>query len=414
MIALEDTLLRGGIICDPYLGGRPRFSAEPVIVEATALDAMCDVAEKIALVYDETARLCKDDPKVLDAFFELTPCQKLMWQLSSPLWHGVARADVFETTSGLKITELNSDTPTGQAEAVVLGELARADRPELVDPNEGLESSFMDLIEAVAARALGPDFRRTCGIVYPTDLTEDLPLIRLYERWLTARGFRVVTGSPFNLRQRADKTPVLFDVPCSVVLRHYKTDWWGERLPVWIGDPPFDDPLPLAGPLKVLAEAEAFGRAVVLNPFGAVVTQNKRSMALMWERIDDLSPAAQAIVRAHVPRTLRLESLHKELLCAERDLWVVKSDYGAEGDEVVVGKHATQAEWDEVIARAQPGRFVAQERFDEIERSGGASRNYGIFVIGGRAAGAYVRSQDGPTDVHALSAPILMKPRGRA
>lgn len=411
---LEQQLVEGGIICDPYLEGSPRFGAEPVVLSGATLDAMCTVAEKVAGVYDEIARMCRAEPELLDEFFELTPCQKLMWQISCPLWHAMARADVFETDRGLLITELNSDTPTGQAEAVVLGRLGAAARPDLVDPNAGLEAAFMDLVEAMAARAVGPDHPRTAGIVFPTDLTEDLPLVRLWQEWLGRRGYRAILGSPFNLRPGPGDEARLFGERVSVVLRHYKTDWWGERVPIWKGDPPYDDPLPLAAPLAVLAKAEAAGKTVVVNPFGAVVTQNKRAMALMLERIDDLSPEAREAVRAHVPRTLRLESLHKELLSAERDRWVIKSDYGAEGDEVIVGKYVTQAEWDQVLALAEPGHFVAQERFDEVLRDG-RSTNYGVYVVGGRAAGAYVRVQpEGPTDKHALSVPVLLAGGGAA
>ena len=50
---LEQQLVEGGIICDPYLEGSPRFGAEPVVLSGATLDAMCTVAEKVAGVYDE-------------------------------------------------------------------------------------------------------------------------------------------------------------------------------------------------------------------------------------------------------------------------------------------------------------------------------------------------------------------------
>jgi hypothetical protein len=36
------------------------------------------------------------------------------------------------------------------------------------------------------------------------------------------------------------------------------------------------------------------GSSVVVNPFGAVVTQNKRLMALMWEELGAFSPSARS------------------------------------------------------------------------------------------------------------------------
>ena len=73
----------------------------------------------------------------------------------------------------------------------------------------------------------------TVGIVYPTELTDDLSVIELYARWFEARGARVVLGSPFNLRPDGQGGVAMFGVSCSVIWRHYKTDWWGERRTVW-------------------------------------------------------------------------------------------------------------------------------------------------------------------------------------
>ena len=177
---------------------------------------------------------------------------------------------------------------------------------------------------------------RRAGIVYPTELPEDLSLVRLYKKIFEERGWEVVLGSPYNLTHD-DRGLVLFDEPISLMLRHYKTDWWGERQSAW-DDEELLDPQPLEEPLESVLAAMLDARVAVVNPFGAVVPQNKRSMALMWEQIHRFSRRAQETIRAHVPVTRRLEALHKEQLAAQKDDWVLKSDYGAEGDEVVIGR----------------------------------------------------------------------------
>ena len=63
-------------------------------------------------------------------------------------------------------------------------------------------------------------------------MTDDLSVIGLYARWFEARGARVVLGSPFNLRPDGLGGVAMFGVSCSVIWRHYKTDWWGERRPI--------------------------------------------------------------------------------------------------------------------------------------------------------------------------------------
>jgi glutathionylspermidine synthase len=406
--AFAERLVRSGVLGDPWLEGRPRFREAPVLVDREGLAALYDAAEAVTAAYDEACRLCASEPALLDTFLALTPYQKLLWQASCPLWHGIARADVFRTSEGLRVCELNCDTPTGEAEAFVLGGLGREGSPPAIDPNEGLGERLCAMIEALAGRLLEPGRPVSVGLVYPTEMSEDLPLVRLYRRWFEARGWPVTLGSPYNLRAGEGGSVCLFDEPCSVVWRHYKTDWWGERSPVWDDAEPFADPAPLAGPLAALLGASLEGRCVVVNPFGAVLPQNKRTMALMWEHVGRFSPAAQRAIRAYIPPTVRLEALHAEQLAAEREAWVLKTDYGAEGDEVIVGRHTTDEVWRASLEHAVPGRWVAQRYFAADEDAAGASVNYGVFVVAGEACGLYARVQRGPTDAYAESAPALV------
>src|SRR5207302_26673 len=79
-------------------------------------------------------------------------------------------------------------------------------------------------------------------------------------RWLEARGCRVVTGSPFNLSRAPGGGVALLGVPCDVLVRHYKTDWWSEREPARDDDEPFTDSEPLAAQLGLVIDAELAGR----------------------------------------------------------------------------------------------------------------------------------------------------------
>jgi uncharacterized circularly permuted ATP-grasp superfamily protein len=152
------------------------------------------------------------------------------------------------------------------------------------------------------------------------------------------------------------------------------------------------------------------GRCVVVNPFGAVLTQNKRAMAFMWEHHARFSPRARATIRAFIPYTVRLEALPVEELARDKADWVLKSDYGAEGDEVIVGRLAPKAEWNAALVHAVPGRWVAQRYFEAELTAAGESVNHGVYVIAGEASGLYARVQKGATDTSALSAPVLVLP----
>ncbi|MBK8938809.1 MAG: glutathionylspermidine synthase family protein [Polyangiaceae bacterium] len=405
-------LLESRIITDPWLEGRARFAEAPIVLEPGRAKTLADTGRRVAELYDEGVQLVADDPPLLESFFGLTPVQRAMFQASQPLWHGIARADIFFTSDGVAVAELNCDTPTGEAEAVVLGELARAANPTLLDPNQGLPKAFLRVLDAMRDALVGPAANRVVGIVYPTEFTEDLSLVRLYKKWLEGAGFEVALGSPYNLRStEEDATCRVFDEPVSTLVRHYKTDWWSERASAW-DDEALADTSPLTGPLYVAMRAHAEGKTAVVNPFGSVVPQNKRMMAFMWENIHRFSLVSQDVIRELIPITSRLESLHPEMLKAQRESWVIKSDFGAEGDEVVVGRHVDDATWNETIEHARSGRWVAQRYFEAELDPRGQTTNFGVFVCAGEPAGLYARVQAGPTDEAALSTPVLIRPRG--
>lgn len=420
--AFARRIVASEILSDPWLDGQPRFRQAPVIVSASLARDLYRASEEVAAVYNEMCLIIADEPRFLDDFFMLTPFQKAMWTASQPHWHGIARADVFLTSDGLAFTEINCDTPTGEAEAVVLGKIATEDAERVgaeggsgetktwIDPNRDLEQRFVTMVDALVMRDLEADAPKAIGLVYPTEFTEDLSLVRLYKKWFESRGRDIVLGSPYNLAaNEAEGLTTLFDRPVGVVLRHYKTDWWGERASVW-DDDIVPDTEPLAAPLQALLVGMATGHATVVNPFGAVLPQNKRAMAFFWEQLHRFSPHAQEVIQKYIPVTARLETMHEEQLKAQRGDWVLKSDYGAEGDEVIVGRHVPEEIWNASILHARPGRWIAQRFFEATPvDAAGSIVNHGVFLVAGEACGLYARVQVGPTDDRALSAPVLVE-----
>jgi len=404
---LAERVIENGILNDPWTNGLPRFGQEPIVLSSSQQKELYRAAEGVAAVYNEVCQLCEDDPSLIDNFLQLTPFQKAMWTSSAPLWHGLARADIFMTEDGLQFTEINSDTPTGEAEAVVLNELVHPAHPGTVDPNVGLADAYRSMLEMFAEPVLAAGIPKSIGIVYPTEFTEDLSLVRLFRHWFESWGWDVVLGSPYNLSLSKDNTIHLFDTPVAAVLRHYKTDWWGERVPVWT-DEDIPDRDPLAEPLGMMFAASLNERVAILNPFGAVIPQNKRSMALMWEKIHRFSPFAQESIRKYIPFTSRLEVMHVEQLLAEKDEWVLKSDYGAEGEEVIIGKLATDKDWKQSLELASPGHWVAQRYFEANRNAVGDTINFGVYLVAGQAKALYARSQKGATDTTSLSLPIFV------
>jgi hypothetical protein len=409
--AFAARLTAGGLVGDPWVDGQPRFDPRSLSLSAAVYAQLRACGEAVTAVHHELAAIVAAEPALLAGFFGLTDAQRFMWGLSAPAWHGVARADLFLTAEGPRCCELNCDTPSGTSDALALGLAAQLQSDR--DPNRDLGRRFLAMVAAFAAPVCRGHALPTIGIVYPTELTEDLGLISLYRSWLEARGARVVLGSPFNLRAQRDGRVALMDTACDVLVRHYKTDWWGERLPVWDDEAPLADPEPLVAPLRAIAEGTLAGRLAVVNPFGAVLPQNKRALAFMWEERGRFSPAGQRAIAAYVPFTARLEALERTQLRREREAWVLKSDYGCEGEEVIVGAEVDASVWDESLAHAIPRRWVAQRRFLPLREPDGDAVNYGLFVIAGRAAGLYARRAPGATDRGARSVAVAIEAGGR-
>lgn len=401
-------LVEKGIVTDPWLDGVARFRPEPLLLSRAEVGELASAAEDLTAAYHELVTRVRDlGAPVLEDFFRLTPWQRAMFEMGGEAWHGLARADLFRTADGLITTELNCDTPTGEAEACMLGELFGTDAGG-VDLNRGLGAAFVAMNRVFFESFLDEGAPQTVGLVYPTEFVEDLALVRLYRRWFEAAGFRVVLGSPFNLREDGDGVS-LFGERISLLWRHYKTDWWGERETAF-DDESVEDVAPLERELRLIEAAERKRQLVVVNPLSSVVPQNKRAMAYFWERLQTFSSRTQATVRALIPPTFRLETRDAAELLAEKDQWVLKSDFGAEGDEVVVGRFVSADLFRESLAHARPGRWVVQRYFEASPLAGsGMVANYGVFVCAGRTAGIYgrVHRHDAMTDESALSVPVL-------
>ena len=398
------------IISDPWIAGKERFRLNGVILSEQQAKQLNQAAERIGYLYHELTQIVLAHPELLEEFYDLTPYQKAMWLESEGRWHGIARVDLFLCTDGtIKSCEMNSDTPSGEAEAVLLNELLHPFHPGTHNPNVELPERFWQMLvkSDAATRERGDGaIPNSAAIIYPTDLPEDLSMIAMYRQWMEARGCTVIIGSPYNLNRDADGNVTVLGQPVDLIVRHYKTDWWGEREVIWSNQQPFLDADPLQRELLLLLNAEYEKKVTVVNPFGSVLTQNKLSMALMWERHDLFSPSAQAWIRAYIPETRRLESL--DFATLKRAEWVLKSDYGCEGDSVIVGPFAKPNDWQLALTTAVPKHWVLQRYFEIAPLEDGLLPNYGAYLIGGEAAGFYTRLSAKSTDYTSVTAPTFI------
>jgi Glutathionylspermidine synthase preATP-grasp len=392
------------ILSDAWIAGEPRFRLQGMVLSPAQARALRLAAERVAAVYQELVTLVWEHPEWLETFFHLTPYQKLMWFSAQGRWHGIARADVFVCADGrLQCCEVNSDTPSGEAEAVLLNRLLWPCHSGVRDPNRRLPGAFWRMLVA----SHGGKAPGTVGIVYPTDIPEDLSMIALYRQWLIGRGCQVVLGAPYNLHACAGGIG-MFGQRLELIVRHYKTDWWGEREVVWRDAAPYPDAAPLVEALHLLLQNEYAGTVTVVNPFGAVLSQNKLTLALMWEAQEYFSPLARRWIRRYIPATYRLTQLDLDMLLAQRQAWVLKSAYGCEGQETICGPYVSDTAWRDAVTSALPHYWVAQRFFHAAVTPDGGVPNYGVYVVGGRSVGFFTRVATTATDVYAMTAPTFI------
>ena len=252
-------------------------------------------------------------PELLDDFFALTPVQKL---LLAQLGAAVARAGPRRPVPGRRPRRpqsgrVRAELPTPRAGCPRRCCWARpVGVPLRADSNRDARARFAELLATflAASKRARPAAPATVGIVYPTEVAGDFGLIRLYQGWCQARGRKVVLGSPFNLRRPRRRGPGPVRAALPAVVRHYKTDWWTERLPIWADEDAYPDPEPLDGPLAWSA-GPAPRRCAVVNPFAAVWPRTS-APGFLWERNEELLPRGPAGgPRPTCPQTVRLETV---------------------------------------------------------------------------------------------------------
>ncbi|MBP6820019.1 MAG: glutathionylspermidine synthase family protein [Acidobacteria bacterium] len=407
-------------LSDPWLGGKERFCLRPVVLGQEQAEQLSLAAERVGALFNEVSEIVLQHPELLDNFFGLTPFQKAMWLASGGRWHGIARVDLFICTDGrIRACEMNSDTPSGEAEAVLLNQLLHPFHPNTSDPNTNFPKDFWQMLVAShQARLIAVENPQSAirnpqsiAIIYPTDLPEDLSMIAIYKCWLEERNCKVLLGAPYNLGVNQQRQVTVIGETVDLILRHYKTDWWGERETIWTNQAEFPDPDPLDRELLLLLEAENESRVTVVNPFGSVVTQNKLAMALMWERQELFSAEAREWIVELIPETRRVTELDPHEL--NREEWVLKSVYGCEGDSVICGAFAKPQDWELALATLIPRHWVAQRFFEvaPLEDNQTADKllpNYGVYLLGGQAAGFYTRLSKKATDYTSVTAPTFI------
>lgn len=393
-----------------YYKNQPRFSADVEFIPTLRVRNIYSAVQSVHRIYNELVAIVADAPELLTSYFGFTELQTAMWNLSSVQWNGLTRADVFLTKGHqVKIVEVNSDTPSGIDEALLMDSIVEKKYENVGMFNTTLRSTWIDYIDKALHSINWSNDVPTVALLYPTDIPEDMGMICTLREWLEQTGKRVILGQPQNLQLNAEGIVTLFSTPVDMIVRHFKTDWWLGGRDVWSESKHRRQPSVLLKPLSVIAQAVLANRLVVVNPFSTILTQNKLCMAFMHEYRSMFTPDTQAAIIKYIPKTVRLQPMDIEQIASTKDQWVLKSIYGCEGAEVVVGLFTQADEWVRTLRSIQPSEWIAQEYCDFITDHKNRYRNYGVYSVAGTPCGMYVRTSVSTTDNTAVVVPTAYK-----
>ncbi len=293
----------------------------------------------------------------------------------------VMRFDFHWTSAGWRISEVNCDVPGGFIEASGFGGLA-ARILGLSSPGD----PTLALAEAVA-RATGPG--ATVALVHATAYTDDRQVMIHLGKALEERDLRTCLLDPTQLAWhdgRPSAATSWFTGPLDLVLRFFPAEW----LPNTSGD---------------WRSFFRGSRTPLANPGAALLVQSKR-FPLVWDELSAELPTWRALLpETRSPRAAGWR---------DDPGWILKPALGRVGEGVGLRSVIAERQWRGIAraARWWPADWIAQRRFEAVALERDGEKLYpclGVFVIDGRAAGAYGRVARRPLiDAGAWDVPVLL------
>jgi glutathionylspermidine synthase len=367
-------------------GDDPVLCPFPLVIDAGTWRALATAAEDLA----REARGAEEEllarPE-LRARLGLPRRLSCLFGVAAPTPSGprLSRFDFHPTDDGFRITEGNTDVAGGLIESSGVSTLMARSYPALCTAGDPAGA----LAGAMRAR-VGPGGR--VGLLHLTQYTEDRQIMLYLASRLGEQGVATCLFDATQLRFQGRSAEALIHTGrtrLDLVFRFLPAEWM-ERLPAATRWP----------------RAIVSGRTPFTNPGFAILSQSKR-LPLVWSELSTPMPAW----RTFLPET-----------CSPDDApsgyggdWVIKPALGYEGDRVAVAGVTLPERYEEIAGEASrdPRRWVAQRRFLAKPIHTPVGPRYpsvGVYVIDGRAVGAYGRLAKRPLiDDSAQEAVVLVR-----
>lgn len=385
--ALRRRAVLDGCKWDPQVEDVATLAPFPLLMSATLWNELAAQSEQLATEAIAAEEEIVRRPELLRLLNLPRKLEKALLEDSdlTPAAGRVMRFDFHPTTDGWRISEVNSDVPGGFSEASQFTGLIAEHFPDL-HPAGNPASAWSDALSAAAEPG------RCIALLSATGYMEDHQVIAFLAAQLHERGCQAHLANPQQIFWRdgvAHLDTAWHRGPLDVILRFYQAEWLS-RLPEKSGWSNF-----FRG-----------GRTRVANPPLSVISESKR-FPLTWDKLSKPLPTWRELLpETRDPRNAPWSS---------DDRWLLKTAMCNNGDTVSIRQLMRPNDWlwTQVSARVCPGGWVAQRRFESVPVSTPVGPRHvcvGIYIVNGRAAGAYARLSEKPViDFAAVDVALLLE-----
>jgi len=368
---------------DTQVGDVSVLCEHPLVIRGSEWDSLCAAAEALAAETEQLEARVLNRPRDLADIGVPRKLAEVVRRSAGPVKPNLRlmRFDFHLTEVGWRVCEINSDVPGGWREASSLPQLYRPFYANLDCPDSPLDA-WGRAIESIATRG-------HVALLSAPGYLEDQQVLRTFRAELQARKIpSSLIQSPAALEWSHTGGCRLSwsDIAVSAIIRFYQIEW-----------------------LCALSRGTGWQRLLesrempVLNPTISAISESKRFPLLFQDSMS--CPTWKAFLpECRDPREISVDW----------DSWVLKACFSNTGDHVLLVGDLPRKQKQTAIRRAQrkPYEWVAQRRFTTVPLEtirGPVFPCVGVFVVGGRAAGSYVRlSTHQVTDGAALETPLLI------
>lgn len=347
---------------DPQFGDTCTLAAWPLVMQSSEWRRLAEWSEQLAMETLAAEHELVHRPDLLRTMALPRKCRSAILDASRygipPGIARIMRFDFHPARDGWALSEVNCDVPGGFIEATGFTRHMAARYAGLRaagDPTAALCDAL--------ARAGGP-----VALVHATGYLDDRQVMHFLARELEARGVDAPLMAPDHLVWK-DAAAHIGDTKLAAIFRFFPGEWL-PNLPRRAG----------------WRNYFAGSNTPQCNPAVAVAAQSKR-LPLVWDRL--YSP--MTTWKSLLPETRAAHGVQPD------SQWVLKAALGRVGDEVAIAGVTGEKELRQITrwARRRPRRWIAQRRFEALPLAapeGAIFPCIGVYVVDGKAAGAYCRA----------------------